>query len=355
MKLLDRLRIILVFGMTMQLSCTDSISSPFNSVNAPSTITTSPGSLYVASGSCYGGGVSTSSGSSTVAEYNLATGEFVRVVADYTAFSTSDQVMGVSVYDEDNLLILIENGGGRRVDLVRKDGTQTSTYLSNATALNSIVRTMHLLPDSGLLISKTTAIERFSPSTSRVMQGGNSFVFNPAAPCSNSTNFITGIASLSNGKIIYTHSQGASDNLFGIISSTGYASAADCLGSQNSPVGTAFPTAIIAHSSGKVLVSYGSSTLSSNSIYSYDVDVNTNAISNATGAYTDSSIVNGPTSMAEDRSTGDVYVANGNANYNNIEKFTFNSATGLLTKVGTQSFIGASIFTRCVTGLQVDH
>ncbi|MEK6556128.1 MAG: hypothetical protein AABZ31_12860 [Bdellovibrionota bacterium] len=102
---------------------------------------------------------------------------------------------------------------------------------------------------------------------------------------------------------------------------------------------------------GRVLVSYGSLTTASNFIYSYDIDETTNAISNVTSAYLNTGIVNGPTAMAEDPVTNEVYVATGK--FNAIEKFIYDRTTRLLSLVGSSSFIQPNINTRCVTAMKV--
>lgn len=55
--------------------------------------------------------------------------------------------------------------------------------------------------------------------------------------------------------------------------------------------------------------------------------------------------------MTIDQETGYVYIANGAATYNNIEKFSISN--GVLTKVGTTPFINTGIYTRCIAGLEI--
>ena len=154
--------------------------NPTNSDSLNSTLNASSGNrvLYVASGSCYGGGVTTLTGSSTVVAYNLD-GSFNHMVVDYNALSPGDAPVGITEYDSNNLLIVVENTSGRRIDLVKKNGSGVSSYLFNSTALSSVLRSVAKLPDTSILVSKTTSVERFSSGKSRVTQSGNPYVQRP--------------------------------------------------------------------------------------------------------------------------------------------------------------------------------
>ncbi len=309
--------------------------------------------LYVASGSCYAGGVATSTGAFTVAAYDLETGNLDRLVIDYNRIAPGDAPIAIQEFDAQNLLVLVENAAGRRIDLVRKDGQSISTYLVNATALSAAMRRMVRLPDSSLLISKSTAIEKISSARSRVTQGANPYVNAPAGACATTATLISGVTTLSNGKIVYTHAAASPNNKIVMVSATGYAAAPDCLTAVAAPVTTALPTDLIRHSSGQLLVSYGSTTATSNFLYAFDANATTNIINNASAAFNDNSIVNGPSAMTEDPLTGDIFVANGNAAFNNIERFSFNPNTRLLTRIGTQPFVSAQLYSRCISDIKV--
>jgi len=309
--------------------------------------------LYVASGACYAGGVATSIGASTVTAFDIESGQVDRVVVDYNMISPGDSPVSIVEYDATRILVLVENAAGRRIDLVEKDGSSVSTYVVNGTALSAVLRKMVLLPDYSLLVSKSSAVEKFSAAKSRVTQGVNPYINAPGLGCATSTTLISDIVPLNNGKIIYTHAAATPNNKIGLISATGYASTADCLTSVASPTTTALPTSALQHSSGALIVTFGSTTASSNFIYGYDVNSSANIINNAVASFADMAIVNGPTSIIEDTDTGDVFVANGNANFNTIEKFYFDSSTKILSRLTVQPFIGAQIYTRCVTDMKV--
>lgn len=310
--------------------------------------------LLVSSGACYAGGVTTSGGSNLIAAFDATTGEFKRVLVDYNTFSPGDSPMGIVDFSADKILVLVENTGGRRIDIVNKDGTGLSTYLTNGTALNAIVRRIDKHTDNSLVIAKVTAIEKFNYGKGRYTQGATTpFINTPGSSCGTAASAMTGLAVMPNGKIIYTHAATSPNNKIAIISAQGYITTADCLASQAAPATTALPTAALLHSSGKLLVSYGSTTAPSNSIYSYTINPTTNAFSNATASINNPGIINGPSAMTEDTTTGHVFVANGNTTFNNVEKFALDSTTQALTRVSDGSFLPSQIYTRCVTDLKV--
>lgn len=308
--------------------------------------------LFVASGSCYAGGVTTSTGVSTIVAYAL-NGTFHHMVIDYNRYSPGDSPVSLAEYDADTLLVLVENASGRRIDLVKKDGSGISTYLSNTTALSAVLRSMARLNDNSLVVSKTTAIERFSSAKARITQGANPYVSAPAGSCATSTTLIPSITVLNNGKIVYAHAAATPNNKIGVISAAGYAAASDCLSAQTAPTTLAMPTSLVYHSSGKLLASYASTTAASNFVYAYDVSEVTGALTLPVSALNDISLVNGPSAMAENPATGEVFIANGNSSFNTVERFTFNPASKTLTRVGSLPFLAPQAYTRCIADMKV--
>lgn len=351
-----RLVFSLLFSIWMiyeYTSCAPSTSDPYNqsvSHSSAGSQNMSPSELFVASGTCYAGGVTTSTGSNTVVKYD-SNGNFKKIIVDYNQLSPGDSPVGLSFNSQGQLLIAVENTSGRRIDIVNQDGSGLNTYLSNSTALSAQLRSVQLLPDSSLLISKSSAIEKFSSAKARILSGANPYVSAPAGVCATSTTLISKALALPNGKIVYTHAAATPNNLIGVISSTGYSVLADCLKSQAAPTTTALPSAMIYTSTNKLIVTYGSTTNSSNFIYSYDIDQNTNTFSGITNSFNDFSIINGPSAIAEDRYTSSVYISNANSAFNNIEKFTYDPVGKILTRVGSAPFIPTSIFTKCVSAM----
>lgn len=345
-----RLLIMTIMAL-FSASCADQSSAPFNSSQQLS----AKKYLYVLSGACYGGGVTTATGpSNTLVRFDLTTGNLDKVILDYNQIAPGDSPVSFSDFDSNRLLVLVENTAGRRIDIVNRDGSGYATYLTNATALSAVMRAISILPDFSVLVSKSSAIEKFNAGKSRVTSGANPFVNAPAAPCATATTLISSVTThSSSGKIVFTHAAATPNNKVSVISSTGYVAAGNCLASIAAPATTALPTRAIFHSSGKLLVSYGSTTTASNYIYSYDFNSSTGALTNATAVYDDGGLViNGPSSMAEDAATGDVYVANVTAAYNTIEKFHYSGGTEMTRDVGP-AFIPYSVYTRCVADMKV--
>jgi len=349
----QKLFAVMILGVTSNLilGCGDGRSSPFNfsAYNVSSQY-----SLYVASGSCYGGGVATSAGpANTIAKFNLTSGQLDDIIIDYNQVAPGDSPVAIYDYDDSHLLVLIENTAGRRIDKIRKDGGGYTTYLTNATALSAVLRSFILLSDLSLLVSKSTSIEKFNGAKARITVGANPYVSAPAGSCATSTTLISSVTALSSGKIVYTHAAATPNNKVGVIAATGYTGAADCLSATAGPTTTALPTRALLHSGGKLLVSFGSTTLASNFIYSYDINNTTGAITNPLVAFSDTSYVNGPSSMAEDPETGDVLVANVTSTFNTIEKFQYTSGT--LVRASGATFIPSNVYTRCISDIKVLH
>lgn len=311
--------------------------------------------LYVASGTCYAGGLTPETASRTVAKINLTTGNIEGVVADYTK-NPGDNPVGIVNYDDENVLVLVENASGRRVDIVSKSTTNNSfsTFLSNSTALSAQLRGMFQTPDGGYIVSKSTAIEKFSSSKSRVLVGANPYVNAPGGSCATSTTLISGLATLNNGKIVFAHAA-ASQNRFGIVSANGYSVAADCLSAQTAPNANAFPTAMVyIGSSSNLLVSYAGTVAGVDYIYSYDINETTNAISGVTKSYENTSVLRGVSAMAFDSSGGYLYAANGSTSLSNtIEKFTYDGSTKTLTRIGTVPFSMPTVYHKCISAMTV--
>ena len=339
-------------GALLLGACGETASAPFND-SAFSSTPEEAKSLYVVSGACYGGGVTTAAGpANTVTRFNLTSGSLEKVIIDYNQLAPGDSPISIHDYDADRMLVLVENAAGRRIDLVNKDGSGHATYIVNATALSAVLRSLVMLTDFSLLVSKSSAIEKFNAGKARVMVGANPFISAPAGACATSTTLISSIAVHSTGKIVFTHAAATPNNKIVVINANGYTVAGDCLSGTAAPVTTSLPTQALFHSNGKLFVSYGSTTLTSNSIYSYNFNGTTGAVSGAAAAYNDGGgYVNGPSTMVEDPTTGDVLVANVTSTFNTIERFNVNG--GLLTRVPGQTFIPYNAYTRCVSDMKV--
>lgn len=349
-----RLQIVIsscLLALVSLSSCGDNSGQPLEPSRSSGQPLPSNYGLYVASGACYGGGVATATGSGTIAVLDPDTGDLRRILVDYGSTSPGDMPVAISDYDDEHILVAVENTGGRRLDLVRKDGAGLFTYLTNTTALNGVLRAMSLSADGTVLVAKSTAIEKFSPSKARITQGANPYVNAPGGTCATATTMMIDVKTVANGKILFAHAAASPNNKIGLIAASGYAVAADCLATQAAPATTALPTALLPHSSGKVLAAFGSTTAASNSIQAYDLDIVTNAFSGATTAFNDFAILNGVSALTENPADGSVYAASALSTFNTIERFSFDPATKLLTRMGPT--IGPQYFTKCVAAMKV--
>jgi hypothetical protein len=313
-------------------------------------VTETPRYLYVASGSCYAGGATVVAGSAFISKYELSTGILVDVIADFGRTSTTDFPVDMQDYDEDYLAVLVENATTttyRRIDLVPKDGAHyPSTLTYGGGTFSAILRSLTLLQDGSALISRSTAIAKLNSSFG---VANASFINAPAGLCATSTTLMADMIELpTTGKLLFAHAAATPNNRIGMLSADG----ATCLTGTAGPITTSLPTDLMLHSSGKVLAAYGSATAGSNVIYSYIVDETANTLT-AYQSYSNSTFINGPTRMAEDPVTGDVYVANGLSTLNNIEKFNYNSTTMALTRPLNYPFIQFSGSTKCISGMVI--
>lgn len=319
--------------------------------------------LYAVSGGCYAGSATISTASKTIVRYNLETGNIDRTVYDYNSSSGDTPVAAMNL-DDGNLLVLIENTSGRRLEKVSKTEMTRSTVATYPTGTwNSVARDIVPLALGGYMIPRSASMEKYSSGHSRVPTATSTFPWlnAPAGACATSTTLVTRAVELSNGKVIFSHAT-ANQNRVGLLPANMNAST-DCLTAQASPIpATAFPTAMAYIQDaggvgvGHLLVAYASSTAGSNLIGQYTVDETANTItpSAATNhaAFANVGVLNGVTAMAYDSATGYVYIANGSTSLSNtIEKFTYSAATKTLTRVGSASFAGETINSRCINSL----
>ncbi|WP_413569322.1 hypothetical protein ACLWBD_01770 [Bdellovibrio sp. HCB117] len=349
--------VLLVVTLMLATACEQQIEDDGSSENDQATNPTR--FLYIASGSCYAGGPTPTSPSRTISRVNLATGNIHDIIVDYNAASPGDAPVAVINHDDSTILSLVENTSGRRVDRVTKssNGNQYQTYFTNSTALNAVMRSMIVAADGALLISKSSSIEKFA-AKSRV--GTAAYVNAPGGACATTTTLISSVAvTPTYGHILYTHAAAAPNNKLNAIKSTGYVSAADCLASTSLTPTTALPTAMVyIPASNDVLVATGSTTAASNMVISYPITetASTVTIGAPTVAYNNTSVIYGPSAMAYDSETGFVYIANGSTSLANvIEKFTYDSTTKTLTRVGTVPFTGTSLQTNCISSMFVGN
>lgn len=326
--------------------------------------TTSSKYIYVASGNTYAGNLmTTSTPANVITRFESSVGTFDRVIADYTVYP-GDTPVGMINFDNDNLLVLVENPtntASRRIDKVRKDGYGFATYLTNASAFTGantfIVNDLASAYDGGLLVAKgqvntvPSSIEKFNASNARVTLSGRAYVQSPAGSCANTNNRIQHVTSGPNGHIIAIQPFLAQNRII-MVNREGYNLSGDCKAIQAAPTTNHYPTALLYHTSGKLIVGYGHNVAGApiHEVYSYDVS-DSAGFSNAVTAWSNLSVIQGASAIAEQVDDHSVLISSAAAGFNTIEKFTFDSTTGVLTRVGTTPLIQPSVYTRSVSAI----
>lgn len=347
--------------------------------------------LYVASGACYSGtGNTTYTGTTSanvIFRVNLSTVQYEGRIADFTSASEAPGTTPVAIvdYSETHMLALLQHTSLRRIEMIEKNlNGERQVYYNNTSnaaphgALQSTATTMAKAPE-GLLISRTTAIEKIDTGKTRIAGSGtNAWVQSPGGVCATSTVNISSLvvvptsANTSGYNIFYTHSQNASsatNNRIGVIDGdTGWNGTSGCLDDQATVAATAYPTAsAYMRDFGRLVVAYaGTNAANQNSLYTYAVDeaATSNIISDETKGFEDPTVMYGASALAYDDQEGYLYVAvggsvatnltTGNVPYR-IEKFSFNPATKVFTRVGSSAFYVGNIETRCISSLFIGH
>lgn len=340
----------------------------------PSKVTdvTKPKYLYVASGACYSGTGNTTftatTSSNLVYRLNLSSGVKDLSIADYYSLpaNSGDSPISAIEQDKDNLFILVENAtSGRRIEKVPKTSNPSrSIFSSNTTALSAALKFMIKSSDSGLLISKGAGAEKL---TSQGVRMGAPYIgTNLGATCGATITNISSVTTNPSNKIFFAHAA-AANNRWGVISANGYSVAADCLAAQAAPNANSYPVAITYLSAtNQVMVAYAGNAITTdlNSIYVYDFNDSTNAISNPTKIYDASNYVSagyllyGISAMTFDPSDSSLYVATAISSATTvvnyvIEKLSYNTSTKTLTRVGTVPFYNYGVDTKCISSLSI--
>lgn len=379
--------------------------------------------LYISTGSCNSGsGITTytTTATRTVERYLSSNGANLGNLLDYNTFGlfTAATHPRTLIDSDSHLFILNEHATAseRRIIRVPKsDPSSFTNYFSNATALSGVLNGLTMDSEGSLIFGKTTAIEKVAANQTRVLAGAQPWVSAPAGTCATSTNGMTSVLTLPPasagvaGKIIYSH-QGttAAVNRIGLISGSGYFTAADCLnGVQISAVthrkaanlalntvafnatGTS-PTSmlLIPFVSGsvtaKLIVSYSNGQTSNNAggvynlnhgIVSWDVSETSSTagtLTNPVVLYDNPTYIFGVSAMVYDSDTQSLYVATAgdpgvinqttNGYGYNVEKFSVDftraQSTGLeLTRQANNNlpFIRGGANTKCISGMAIGN
>ncbi|MEN9722972.1 MAG: hypothetical protein RJB38_958 [Pseudomonadota bacterium] len=309
--------------------------------------------LYVTSGSTYvGAGVTTDVAVQTVSRYRL-NGTFDRVVFDYNRNAgAGDQPVDIVNYDQKAVLVLVENSsGGRRIDRVNKDGSGTFLFIQNLSALNGVLRSFASTFDGGWLVSKSSAIEKFSSNRGRVTPiSATAYVNNPQGACAATNTLVTEVLQGPGNTIIYLHAGASPNNKVALVKSSGYVSSTDCLSTVSAPSAAHLPTAALMHSNGRLLVAYSTGAATAAEIYSYPIT--STSIGSGTLAYTNLSVLKGVTSMIE-LPDSTIAVASAAVGYNAVDQFSYDVSTDILSRVGTTPMIFSEVYLRSISALMV--
>lgn len=340
----------------------------------PSKVTdvTKPKYLYVATGLCYSGAgnttFTTATASNLVYRLSLSSGQKDLTFADYNSSSTpGESPTGVIEFDKDNLLVTVEitAGGSRKVHKIPKTSYSIrSDFSSNTTALSAALKFITKTSDNGFLVSKSAGVEKFT--NIGVRMGAPYIGTNLGATCGTTITNISAVTTNPSNKIFFTHAA-AANNRWGVISANGYSSASDCLAAQAAPTANAYPTAIVyLAATNQVMVAYAGNAITTdlNSIYVYDFNDSTNAISNPTKIYDANTYVSagyllyGISAMTFDPSDSSLYVATAISSATTvvnyvIEKLSYNATTKTLTRVGTVPFYNYGVDTKCISSLSI--
>jgi len=350
------------------------------------TPSTPPRYLYVASGSCFAGTGNTTftnfTASNLIFRVNLQTGVRDRIIADYNAAPAQpgDTPTGLAVSPSGNVIVAVDNSvaGARRIEQMSNAANAPRSLLTaNTTALSAALRSLVLLSNGDVMVSKSTAIERFTSTGVRITKGANPYINAPAAPCATSTTLMTKVGVISNGMIAFTHAA-ASQNRFGFVRASGYSVAGDCTPAQVAPNAAATPSAFAYDSvNSRLIVAFSGSatTTDLNSIYIYPLTQTATTVTLGAGVKVYDSadfpgvypyLLYGVTDMVLDPLTNKLYVATANASTTTIANFQIEalnynpslvgvSNSSVLTKPAGPAFYGFGVDTKCISQMAIGN
>lgn len=314
--------------------------------------TTSNTYIFVASGTAYAGtGLTPSTPTQTVTRYR-SDGVYDGIVFDYNTLP-GDSPVGLAEYGSEYLLVLIENGSGRRVDIVRKDGSSDNpaVYIPSGAGLGSQVRSIFPTFDNGLLLARTAAVEKFNSSNNRLLQGANPWINNPTGTCATTNTAVVGVTQGPNNNIIYTHAAASTNHKTVMIKPTGWTGVAgDCLSAVSGSTANHIPTGGLLYYTysglSRLLVAYSNNTGPINEIWQYPVSSTT--ISAGAVSILGQGRLKG-ISRIRSMTDGTILVSNASSDTNSIEKLTYNTSTHVMDFATSSAFITTDAFTKSIS------
>ena len=325
--------------------------------------------LYVSTGLCQGGAnttFSTTTSTNRVYRLSLTTGTIDRMIADYTSIpaTSGDSPVGITRYDDDNILVVVERSGARRVEKVPKSGISDRPNLTtDATLLANSLLGITPIATGGFFISRTNAVGKMS--NAGITQVATFVGNTPGGSCGATNNKYATVASTLNGHLFFANSV-ASNNRIGVVLSTG----TTCLTGTSAPQTAAFPSSILRiPDRNQFLVAFAGNAVTNdlNSIQVYDVTEtdSTASLSSPTEIYdyagTNSSFaLYAIPAMAFDSSDNSLYVATAIStnttvvNYD-IETLYYDPTTKTIRKPISTLFRAYSADSKCISGMLIDN
>lgn len=323
------------------------------SPKAPDAIDT-PGDnfIYLGTGLTYAGNSITTGANPTHSIYKYSIlGSYKEKISDYRV-NSGESLVKIFDYNSKELLTVVESLAGRRIDLVKKDGSGSEIFLTNSTAFpagaSPIIRDI-AVNNGNTYVLKSTGVEKFNSNKTRIMLGANNYVVLPTAgSCGVATaslNLRKMILTASGNIILIQANTGAGNRKLLYIKSRGYTGAGDCLSDVAMPsANDHYPTAVLLHSSGKLFVSYsnGAAGVANHEIWSYDVS--DTAITAATKVFSDDTNVRGITDLME-LPDGTILASSMDQTFNNIVQLSYDGTALILQKTAfiDQSFDNRSM------------
>lgn len=332
--------------------------------------------LYVSSGICYAGNntsFSNLTSSNLVYRIDTESGQRDTLIADYFASPSNlgDSPASLVSIDSKYLYVLIENSTTtslRRIEKVEKRYLGSRfTFFNNTAALSSVGKDLSLMPSGDLYVAKANGVELVTSAGARV---GLPFINPSASPCASTNTGIQKVIRLNNNKALILHAA-TGQNRIAVMNTTGGTA---CQSVQAAPNAASFPsTMAYERSAQKLFVAYSgnATTTDLTSIYVYDVNETTGALSNPQKIYDASlypsiypTLLYGMSAMAIDASRNELYIATAISPATTlvnqqIEKFKYDLSLlgvnnpGVLTRTGSTPFYPYGNDTKCISSMEI--
>ncbi len=287
-----------------------------------------------------------------------AYGRYVSTIADYAAMTgfSPQTLISTTLNGVTTFLSLAYNGTNGRIDSLTPAGANFTSYISDNAALVAGARRMAMTADGSMVIARTLAtagVERFNSARVRLTTGTTPrYVTAANCQCANIVGLAAGYTTTGSEVILGVNAAATPNNRVSVWNGATAACGSAALQPAVVPAATMWPVDITYVETSKVLVLWYPFTAAPTNaqIYRYDVTVTPNAVTidNNVLAYDDgagdiATISATPQNLASAITTytgpdGVKYVFVATSN-NTILKFTYDSTSGTLTKVGTVPFI----------------